>query len=78
MPSLREKVLAIARDVGIARELFDQGGAIAVLKAACDVMGITPKQGQTLPDIADALVEAVGCEVGPPAIPPAATPPPER
>ena len=53
-------MLAIARDVGIPPEMFDIGGATAVLKAACDAMGMVPKQGQTLPDIADALVEAVG------------------
>ena len=60
MPTFKEKVLAIARDVGIPPEMFDIGGATAVLKAACDAMGMVPKQGQTLPDIADALVEAVG------------------
>ena len=37
----------IARDVGIPLELFDAGGAAAVLKAACDLMGFNPKKGMT-------------------------------
>ena len=79
MLSFKDKVLAIAHDVGIPRDVFDHGGAAAVLNAACSAMGIQPKPGQTLPDIANALVEAVGCEVGPAPPPPPtaeATPPP--
>ena len=53
MPSLKEKCLAIARDVGLPSEVFDAGGAAAVLNTACQAMGIQPKPGagQTLPDI---------------------------
>ena len=53
MPSLKDKVFAIARDVGIPSEVFDAGDAAAVLRAACDAMGMVPKQRHTLPDIAE-------------------------
>ena len=57
MPSLKEKCHAIARDVGLPSEVFDASGAAAVLRAACQAMGIQPKPRRVEGGFAQTLVD---------------------
>ena len=45
MPTLKAKVLAIAKDVGLSPAVYELGGAGAVLETASQLLGFVPKPG---------------------------------
>lgn len=50
--------------------------AAATIVAACQLMGIVPETGEALPQLADRVIAAVGCEVAPAAAATSAAPAP--
>ena len=70
-------LIAKANAIKAALSLPPDMAPVAAIGAACEMMGHVPERGTTMPAIADALIEQIGCAVETPSTAPATQPPPD-